>query len=106
MIKARRSARVPTTATGSCRTARGVQWDIELADLSQGGCQIEDPQGRLRLGEHVRLTIAGTGPHMAEIAWRQGALIGVEFVRPLPERVLARLAAADGPVVAPVRRLL
>ncbi|MDP2130744.1 MAG: PilZ domain-containing protein [Erythrobacter sp.] len=105
-MKARRSARVSTTTTGSCRTARGMQWDIMLADLSQGGCRIEDPQGRLRLGEYVRLYIAGTGPHVAEVAWRQGAWIGLEFARPLPERVLIGLTAADGSDLAPVRRVL
>lgn len=115
-MKARRSARIATGATGSCRTARGMQWDIALADLSEGGCRIDDPRGRLRLGEYVRLYIAGTGPHMAEVAWRQGTRIGLEFVRPLPDRVLERLAAADWEGArreerdhgsnAPLRRLL
>jgi hypothetical protein len=116
MMKARKSARIATTATGSCRTSRGMQWDIALTDLSCGGCRIEDPQGRLRLGEFVRLFIAGTGPHMAEIVWRQGTRIGIEFSRPLPDRVLARLAVADwdgarqavveDTHVRPVRRML
>jgi hypothetical protein len=72
-----------------------MQVDIELADLSAGGCRIEDPQARLRLGEIVRLFIAGTGPHMAEVAWRQGGRVGLEFQRDLPERVIRKLAAAD-----------
>lgn len=94
-MKARRSVRIATTATGSCRTSRGMQWDIALVDLSCGGCQIEDPHGRLKLGEYVRLFIAGTGPHVAEIVWRQGPRAGIEFARPLPGRVLNRLVAAD-----------
>lgn len=53
--------------------------DIALDDLSAGGCRLDDPHGRLRLGEFVRLYIAGTGPHMAEVAWRQGSRVGVEF---------------------------
>lgn len=69
-----------------------MQWDIELADLSKGGCRIEDPRGGLGLGEYVRLFIAGTGPHVAEVAWRQGSRIGLEFQNPLPERVFALLA--------------
>jgi hypothetical protein len=72
-----------------------MQWDLELADLSEGGCRIEDAHGRLRLGEFVRLYIAGTGPHMAEVAWRQGSRVGIEFVRPLAPRVFHLLAAAD-----------
>jgi hypothetical protein len=72
-----------------------MQWEIELADLSEGGCRLDDPRGQLRLGEFVRLYIAGTGPHMAEVAWRQGSRVGIEFVRRLPDRVFHRLAAAD-----------
>lgn len=94
-MRIRGSERIPTEATGSCRSSRGMQWDIALADLSNGGCRIDDPRGRLRLGEYVRLYIAGTGPHMAEVAWRQSERVGLEFVRPLPERVLQRLTAAD-----------
>ncbi len=67
-MKTRKSARMATTATGSCRTARGMQWDVALADLSEGGCRADNPRGRLQLGEFVRLFIAGTGPHMAEVA--------------------------------------
>lgn len=72
-----------------------MQWDIALADLSQGGCRIEDPHARLQLGEDVRLYIAGTGPHMAEVVWRQSTRVGLEFARPLPERVLSQLVSAD-----------
>lgn len=71
-----------------------MQWDIALADLSQGGCRIEDPHARLQLGEDVRLYIAGTGPHLAKVVWRQGTRVGLEFARSLPERVLSQLAAA------------
>ncbi|MEE4317613.1 MAG: PilZ domain-containing protein [Erythrobacter sp.] len=94
-MRSRRSSRIPTTATGSCRTSRGMQWDIELADLSEGGCRLDDPRGHLRLGEFVRLYVAGTGPHMAEVAWRQGSRVGIEFARPLPVRVFQLLAASD-----------
>lgn len=94
-MRTRRHSRIPTVATGSCRTSRGMQWDVALADLSEGGCRLDDPRGQLRLGEFVRLYIAGTGPHMAEVAWRQGARVGIEFSRPLPPRVFQLLAAAD-----------
>ncbi|MEM6266891.1 MAG: PilZ domain-containing protein [Pseudomonadota bacterium] len=94
-MKARRNPREPTTATGSYRTGRGMQWDVELADLSRGGCRVADPRGGLRLGEYVKLFIAGTGPHTAEVAWRQSDRVGLEFARPLPERVVAHLADAD-----------
>jgi hypothetical protein len=115
-MRTRGSLRIPTEAIGSCRTSRGMQWDMVLADLSEGGCRFDDPRGRLRLGEFVRLYIAGTGPHMAEVAWRQGSRVGIEFARPLPARVFQLLAAADwhGAQIAyeearsvmPVRRMI
>ncbi|MEM8725902.1 MAG: PilZ domain-containing protein [Pseudomonadota bacterium] len=94
-MKARATSRVPIDTTGSYRTSRGMQWDIELADLSEGGCRIFDPRGRVDLGEFVRLYIAGTGPHLAEVAWRSGDNVGFAFTRPLPERVFTSLAASD-----------
>ncbi len=94
-MKARKSSRVSLTATGTIRSPRAMQWDVPLADLSQGGCRVDDMQGRLKLGEFVRLFIAGTGPHMAEVAWRQGGNVGLAFTRPLPERVFILLASAE-----------
>ncbi len=72
-----------------------MQWDVDLEDLSAGGCMIHDRQGRLKLGEYVRLYIAGTGPHLAEVAWQIGGNAGLAFTRPLPDRVFTALAAAD-----------
>ncbi|MEM6494471.1 MAG: hypothetical protein AAF650_08830 [Pseudomonadota bacterium] len=47
--------------------------------------------GRLGLGDPVELTIAQAGPFTAEVAWRQRARAGLEFIRPLPKPILARL---------------
>jgi hypothetical protein len=69
-----------------------MQWDIHLEDLSCGGCRVDDPRGGMGLGEFVRLFIAGTGPHIAEVAWRQGARVGLEFQTPLPDRIFSLLA--------------
>ncbi|MEP5172048.1 MAG: PilZ domain-containing protein [Erythrobacter sp.] len=94
-MKARTTTRVPIDATGSYRTSRGMQWEIALSDLSEGGCRISDPRARLDLGQWVRLFIAGTGPHIAEVAWRRGEDVGLAFSRRLPERVFAKLTASD-----------
>ena len=94
-MQARQSLRVLSRATGSCKTARGFQWDVQLDDLSCGGCRVDDPRGGLELGRMVKLFIAGTGPHHAEVAWRQGNRVGLEFLKPLPERVFRHLAAEE-----------
>jgi len=116
MIQPRRSNRIRTTAAGSCKTERGFQWDIQLADLSPGGCRVEDPRGAMRLGAMVKLFIAGTGPHHAEVAWRQGDRVGLEFRRTLPDRLFqllaqeeweaAQTAEREGAVGLPIRRVL
>jgi len=94
-IITRTSERVPTSAAGTCKTDRGYQLDVSFQDLSSGGCRIEDPHGGMGLGTYVSLIIAGTGPHKAEVAWRQGDRVGLEFLRPLPPRVFKHLAAEE-----------
>ena len=94
-MKARQNTRVLTSARGSYRTTRGMQRDVELADLSRGGCRVYDEAGQLRLGEYVRFFIAGTGPHMAEAVWRNGENVGLAFLRPLPPRLFETLASAQ-----------
>jgi PilZ domain len=91
-------------------------WDVALADLSEGGCRIEDARARLRIGEMVRLFIAGTGPHLARVAWRDGGEAGLVFQRSLSARVVrhfaeanwgeARAAHEDDLTRPPVRRLM
>jgi hypothetical protein len=94
-VRTRKSARLPLIATGTCRSAHGMLWDVALADLSEGGCRIADARGRLRTGELVRLFIAGTGPHMARVAWRERGEAGLVFQRSLSARVVRHFAEAD-----------
>ena len=94
-MKTRKSARLPLIATGTCRSAHGMLWDAQLADLSEGGCRIADTRGRLRTGELVRLFIGTTGPHMARVAWRDGGEAGLVFQRSLSARVVRHFAEAD-----------
>jgi len=89
---ARKTSRTRSIAKGSATNQRGSSWKIEIADLSEGGCRVDDPRGGMELGRHVKLMIADTGPHLAEVAWRQGDRVGLEFLRPLPNRVFGLLA--------------
>lgn len=88
-------------ARGSCRNARGLQWEVVLTDIAEGGCRIADPARHLATGEQVRLTIAGTGPHHARVCWHRGGAAGLAFARPLAEDLLEQIAAAaSAPVPA------
>lgn len=90
-VEGRKTERVRTSAEGSARSPRGYEWYIQYADLSPGGCRVDDPRHGFELGAVVKLEIAGTGPIHAEVAWRQGDRVGLEFVKPLSEAVFDHL---------------
>ena len=113
---ARDFERSPTRARGVCRTDRGQEFEVESRDISLGGCRVDDLVGGMSLGAFVSLFIEGTGPIRAEVAWRQGDRVGLEFVQLLPDRVyrhliaeeweLARRAPLTEARVYPVRRMI
>ncbi|NJO13771.1 MAG: hypothetical protein HC870_00520 [Rhizobiales bacterium] len=45
-MRTRKTPRLATTATGACRSAHGMLWDVAFEDLSEGGCRIADARGR------------------------------------------------------------
>ena len=94
-MQTRKDSRIPTGAPGTYKTNFGREWEVEVADLSRGGCRVDDPYGGLKLGEYVDLEIGGTGPHKAEVAWRQSDRVGLEFAQPLAQSVLARIEQND-----------
>ena len=94
-MQTRQSSRTPITVPGTVLSARGQEWRVHVDDLSTGGCRLDDPDGGLRLGELVKLSVGGVGPCVAEIAWRQSTRVGVEFVRPLSERVINAMGRSD-----------
>ena len=89
----RKHDRVQIDAPGCYRSARGMRWEVKFSDLSEGGCRVEDPSVSLSPGEEVRAFIAGTGPHLANVAWCADGMAGLAFVRPLPQRVFTLLAS-------------
>lgn len=90
-MKARKKPRSPISSTGECRNSRAMRWQVELSDIAEGGCRVVDPAGRLAKGEQLRLSIAGTGPHHAQVCWHRNGAAGVEFVRPLPPELIKAL---------------
>ncbi len=52
---------------------------------------MDDPQRGFALGALVKVEIAGSGPFHAEVAWRQGDRVGLEFVKPLAATVYKHL---------------
>ena len=94
-MRTRQQPRKAIDTTGHYRTLRGMQWDVRLADISQGGCRICEPRGELRTGETIKLFIGGSGPHRARVMWRDGEDVGVHFERPLTPVLLDQIRTGD-----------
>lgn len=95
----RRCERLPTNLTGTYRTPRGFECEVDVDDLSLGGCRVDDMRGGLQLGEYVQITLGEAGPFTAEVAWRQSSRVGLQFTRTLPPHIVEALTGVD--VTAP-----
>lgn len=113
-MQARQSSRVRTEADATCKSPRGFSWDVAVDDLSIGGCRVDDPRHGLELGSHIQIMIAETGPYTAEVAWRQGDRVGLEFLAKLDRETFdlmakgewdqaRRVSEGDGRTAAPIR---
>lgn len=90
-----RPERIATSLTGTYRTPRGFECEVDVDDLSLGGCRVDDTRGGLQLGEYVQITLREAGPFVAEVAWRQSTRVGLQFNRPLPAHILKELTGVD-----------
>lgn len=75
---------------------------------------MDDPRHGLELGSHIQIMIAETGPYTAEVAWRQGDRVGLEFLAKLDPETFDLMASGqweqarrinegDGRKAAPIR---
>ena len=90
-----RPQRIATVLTGKYRTPRGFECEVDVDDLSLGGCRVDDLRGGLQLGEYVQITLGQAGPFVAEVAWRQSTRVGLQFNRLLPKHILKELTGVD-----------
>lgn len=91
----RQSRRKAITANGVCHFDRGVDLPVEIADLSRGGCQVTGVADIPVHGQRIGLSIAQTGPYRARVAWKRGERVGLTFIAPLSDMVLAALIDGD-----------
>ena len=56
---------------------------------------MDDPRHGLELGKHIQVMIAETGPYTAEVAWRQGDRVGMEFLTKIDPDVFALMASGE-----------
>lgn len=90
-MQTRKIDRKQVSIPGQCRTMRGQLIDIQLRDLTHGGCRFDDPAHALLPNAPVSLMIAGSGPYAARLRWREGQEVGVAFDRALPDALLHQI---------------
>lgn len=82
-----------------CRARSGATADLEVLDISAGGCMVACRGWSARPGERVLATLPGLAAQPGELVWMEDGQAGIAFEAPLYEAVLAHLQArmAEGP---------
>lgn len=79
MMEQRRKTRERTCLFGEITTLSGTIIGCSVRDLSEGGARLSfgDP---VRIPDRFKLSVAGRGlTAQAEVRWRRGNSVGVEF---------------------------
>lgn len=79
-----------------CRKSAWKVFDVELGDLSAGGCCIVGSPEVLCPGDEVSLRFAHLKPVSATVRWVRAERAGVEFRAALGNRVIDELAQVYG----------
>lgn len=86
-MKTRQISRKRITLPGRYSTVCGTPQDVDLRDLSCGGCRIEVGSKKLSAGQPLQIYVGGTGPHRAVVRWTKAGEVGLGFLRPLPKKL-------------------
>lgn len=90
-MKTRKVERKRTDITGQCCTSQGRLFDINVCDLTEGGCRFRDADNSLFAGAQATLMIAGSGPYRCFVRWREECDVGVSFAQPLSAELLDQM---------------
>lgn len=82
----KRDTRIDVAARGTLIDSDGVESEVEVLDLSAGGCRVRT-DGSPMIGEMVRLRVGRIGDYPAQVRWALGGEAGLQFTGPaeLPE---------------------
>ncbi len=78
------------------RARTGGSVDLEVLDVSAGGCMVDFRGSAARPGERVLVTLPGLSALPAELVWAEDGRAGIAFEAPLHETVLDRLRSLLG----------
>ena len=102
-IERRKTGRRRVTLDAACRDVGGVAGEVEVTNLSEGGCRIRTRGARLHPNQVVTVR-----PHSLEsvagvVRWSADGVAGVEFSGELYPAVVDHLAARNPAKLGPER---
>ncbi|WP_226700014.1 PilZ domain-containing protein [Qipengyuania gaetbuli] len=91
-METRREDRHLVHVAGAYRARQSGSRQIWIKDVSEYGCRFFDKFSVLRVGTEVLLKLGNIGPLDAHVRWREGNIVGAEFVTPLHPSVLGHIS--------------
>ncbi|RPF71900.1 PilZ domain-containing protein [Aurantiacibacter spongiae] len=79
-----------------CRARSGMNADLEVLDISEGGCMVECRGWSASEGERVLATLPGLAAQPATLVWKEDGRAGIAFEQPLHEAVFTHLSRQVG----------
>lgn len=87
----RANPRQPVLLDARCRKSSWLVNQVELANISEGGCCIIDRSDGLSADQEVRLRFAGLDAIVGTVRWVDEARIGIAFAEPLQSDIVKDL---------------
>ena len=76
-----------------CRAKSGAAADLQVLDISPGGCMVASKGWTADLGERVLTTVRGIGVQASHLVWIEDGRAGIAFEQPLHAAVYDYLLA-------------
>ena len=76
-----------------CRAKSGASADLQVLDISPGGCMVASKGWSADLGERVLTTVRGIGVQASHLVWIEDGRAGIAFEQPLHAAVYDYLLA-------------
>jgi len=105
----RLAERSPVLLNARCRKSSWLVSQVEVSDISQGGCCLVGSADNLSVGQQVILRFAGKPGFLGTVRWIRGDDAGIEFLVAADDDVIAEIAriyAPDASNVTDIRKYL
>ena len=76
-----------------CRTGKGGRVELDVLDISAGGCMVDRRSWSVQAGERVLVKLPGLAYQPGEVVWVEDNLAGIAFEQVLHDAVLVHLKA-------------